>query len=62
MTQTRRALFLSAGAAALTACAPETADASEAQYGGSPFRRVTDAQWRARLPTLSYQVLRHEAT
>ena len=62
MTQTRRALFLTAGAAALSACAPEVADASEAQYAGSPFRRITDAQWRARLPGLSYQVLRHEGT
>jgi peptide-methionine (R)-S-oxide reductase len=62
MTQTRRALFLTAGAAALTACAPEVADASEARYATSPFRRITDAQWRSRLPALSYQVLRHEGT
>lgn len=62
MALTRRSLFLTAGAAALSACAPEAADASEAQYAGSAFRRLTDAQWRARLPALSYQVLRHAAT
>ena len=59
---TRRHLLLSAGALALSGCAPEAADASEAQYANSPFRRLTDAQWRTRLPALSYQVLRHEAT
>lgn len=63
MTQfNRRHLFLTAGAAALSACAPESADASVAQYANSPFRRLTDAQWRARLPAASYQTLRHEAT
>lgn len=58
----RRHLFLTAGAVALTACSPGVADASEAQYASSPFRRLTDAQWRARLPAVSYQVLRHEQT
>ena len=62
MTQTRRALMLTAGGAALAACAPEAADAQEARFATSPFRRLTDAQWRARLPGLSYQVLRHAAT
>lgn len=62
MIQTRRSLMLSAGALTLTACAPERADASEGQYASSPFRRVTDAQWRQRLPRASYDVLRHEAT
>ena len=64
MTQTlsRRNLFLTAGAVALTGCAPDTADASTRQYASSPFRRVTDAQWRQRLPRAAYDVLRHEAT
>src|SRR5690606_714480 len=35
---------------------------SERRYADSPFRRITDAQWRARLPRASYDVLRHEAT
>ena len=59
----RRALLMGAGAVALTACSsPGEADASEAQYATSPFRRVTDPQWQARLPASSYNVLRHEAT
>ena len=64
MTQTlsRRTLFLTAGAVALTGCAPDAADASTRQYANSPFRRVTDAQWRQRLPRAAYDVLRHEAT
>lgn len=62
MTQTRRALLLTTGAMAVTACAPEAASAQEARYVNSPFRRLTDAQWRARLPAASYQTLRHAAT
>lgn len=58
----RRQLMFSAGALALAGCAPETADASEGQYANSPFRRITDAQWRTRLPAASYDVLRHEGT
>lgn len=58
----RRHLMLTAGAVALSACSPGSADASEAQYANSPFRRVTDAQWRERLPRAAYDVLRHEAT
>lgn len=59
---TRRHLLLSTGALALSGCGSDVADASEGQYASSPFRRVTDAQWRQRLPRLSYDVLRHEAT
>lgn len=63
MTQiSRRALLSTAGALAVSACSPERADASVRQYANSPFRRLTDAQWRARLPAASYQTLRHEAT
>ena len=46
----------------MTACTPQSADASVAQYASSPFRRITAAQWRARLPAAAYQTLRHEAT
>lgn len=62
MTLNRRHLMLSSGALALGACSSGEADASTAQYASSPFRRLTDAQWRARLPAASYQTLRHEAT
>ncbi|OYX56889.1 MAG: peptide-methionine (R)-S-oxide reductase [Brevundimonas subvibrioides] len=62
LTTSRRTLLLGAAATALASCTSGEADASVAQYANSPFRRVTDAQWRARLPGLSYDVLRHEAT
>lgn len=62
LTVSRRALLLGGVASALAACTSGEADASEAQYANSPFRRVTDAQWRQRLPGISYQVLRHEGT
>jgi len=58
----RRALLTTAGALAVSACSWGRADASERQYASSPFRRLTDAQWRARLPRAAYDVLRHEAT
>ena len=58
----RRHLTLSTGALALASCSSQEASASEAQYANSPVRRITDAQWRARLPAASYQTLRHEAT
>lgn len=58
----RRHLMLTAGAVAVSACSPEPADASVRQYANSPFRRLTDAQWRERLPRAAYDVLRHEAT
>lgn len=62
LTTSRRTLLLGGVATALGACTSGEADASEAQYANSPFRRVTDAQWRQRLPGISYQVLRHEGT
>ena len=54
----RRALL--AGAAAALA-APALARASDS-YAASPFRSLTDAQWKARLPGFAYEVLRREAT
>lgn len=62
LNTSRRTLLLGGVAAALGACTSGEADASEAQYAGSPFRRLSDAQWRARLPAASYDVLRREAT
>jgi peptide-methionine (R)-S-oxide reductase len=53
----RRSL-LAGAALALVAPAAKAADA----YAGSPFRKVSDAEWRNRLSGPSYQVLRHEDT
>ena len=64
MTHTlhRRHLLTTAGALAAAACSPGEADAGEAQYASSPFRRITDAQWRERLSAASYNVMRREGT
>ncbi|RZJ95608.1 MAG: peptide-methionine (R)-S-oxide reductase [Brevundimonas sp.] len=62
MTQpplTRRRILLTASA---LIAAPGLVHAGEADYANDPARRVTDAQWRQRLPGLSYDVLRHEGT
>lgn len=64
MTQpvSRRHLMLTVGAFAVAGCSSGSADASVAQYASSPFRRLTEAQWRERLPVASFNVLRREAT
>jgi len=46
---------------ALATLAPGAALAADA-YAGSPWRKISDAEWRKRLPGLSYAVLREEAT
>ena len=58
----RRSLLIGASAVAITGCSSGPADASEAQYASSPFRRMTEAQWRERLPAASFNVLRQEGT
>ena len=58
----RRHLLLGASALVAGACSPGVSSAQESRFAGSPIRRTTDAQWRERLPRLSYDVLRHEAT
>jgi len=56
----RRRLFL---AAAATAFAPSLAlAAGKDAYANSPFRKITDGEWKQRLPGPSYQVLRREDT
>ena len=69
MTPSRRTFLLAAAAFPLAACNSGDAvgqeintPANEARYANSQWRRLTDAQWRERLPELSYRVLRHEAT
>jgi peptide-methionine (R)-S-oxide reductase len=55
----RRALL--AGAALLFA-GPASAQAKRDAYADSPWRKLTDAEWRKRLPPASYRILRHEDT
>jgi peptide-methionine (R)-S-oxide reductase len=59
MSLDRRKLLLATAAAA---AAPAAALAAADPYAASPFRRLSDAEWKKRLPGLSYAVLRHEAT
>ena len=57
----RRGFLLSATAlAACSGAAPE-AEAADA-YAGSPWRKMTEAEWKQRLSPAAFQVLRHEAT
>jgi peptide-methionine (R)-S-oxide reductase len=57
----RRSVFTGAGA--LAAFAPfAKAFAAADPYATTPWRKLTDADWKKRLPPQSYGVLRHEAT
>lgn len=58
----RRSVLLGGVAVALSGCTPEAADASEGQWANSPFRRISDAEWKRRLGDASWRVLRHEGT
>jgi peptide-methionine (R)-S-oxide reductase len=50
-------------ASALAACgAPAVTSADEKAYASSPFRKITDAEWKKRLAPDAYSVLRHEDT
>ena len=49
---------MGAGVAALAPGAALSADA----YAGSRWRKLSDADWKARLSPAAYRVLRHEAT
>jgi peptide-methionine (R)-S-oxide reductase len=68
-TFNRRTLLLGAGSIALAAAcarsgviAVSPSPGTETAFAGDPVRKIIDAEWRQKLPELSYQVLRHEAT
>jgi peptide-methionine (R)-S-oxide reductase len=60
MITDRRAFLLSA--VALGACGAPVARAGADPYATSPWRKLTPADWRKRLPPESFAVLREEAT
>jgi peptide-methionine (R)-S-oxide reductase len=60
---TRRRLLLSAAALGLASCAPPVmAAGADATFVNSPWRKISDADWKKKLPPASYNVLRHEGT
>jgi peptide-methionine (R)-S-oxide reductase len=56
----RRLLLLGSTAVAALASLPALAAADP--YAASPVRKLTDADWKKRLPPASFEVLRHEDT
>jgi peptide-methionine (R)-S-oxide reductase len=58
----RRAFLLTATALAACTQAPPAADAAPDAYASSPWRKLTAADWQARLPPDSFAVLRQAAT
>jgi peptide-methionine (R)-S-oxide reductase len=54
-----RRAFLLGSAVTLAACRPAVA---ADPYAASPWRKVSDAEWKRRLSPAAYRVLRHEAT
>ena len=57
-----RRLFLLGSCAGLALAAFPALAADADPYAKSPFRKLTDADWRRRLPPASYGVLRQEDT
>ncbi|THD63049.1 MAG: peptide-methionine (R)-S-oxide reductase MsrB [Phenylobacterium sp.] len=49
-------------ATALVAAAPGLAFAADDPYANSPYRKISDSEWKVRLLPASYEVLRHEDT
>jgi len=60
-TLDRRGFLAAASIVALGVPASALAAAKDA-YANSPYRKITDAEWRKRLPPAAYLVLRQEDT
>ncbi|MEO8812530.1 MAG: peptide-methionine (R)-S-oxide reductase MsrB [Caulobacteraceae bacterium] len=58
----RRRLFVGAASLAALAPAARALAALGDPFAASPWRRLTDADWKKRLPVASYAVLRHAGT
>lgn len=58
----RRQLLLLAGALPLIGCSAGAQPASPSRFADSPWRRLSEAQWRERLDPMAFRVLRQEAT
>jgi peptide-methionine (R)-S-oxide reductase len=60
----RRTALLGGVLLGVFAVAPRALAAAkaEAAFAGSPFRKLTDADWKKRLPPAAYGILRHEDT
>jgi peptide-methionine (R)-S-oxide reductase len=54
--------FLAAASALVIAVPASSLAAARDAYANSPYRKITDAEWRKRLPAASYRILRHEDT
>src|SRR5580698_6521102 len=59
---TRRTALFAAAATGFVAAAPLARANNEQAFAGSPWRKLSDAEWKSRLPPEAYQVLRHEGT
>ena len=59
---TRRTALFAAAATGFVAAAPLARANNEQAFANSPWRKLSDADWKNRLPPEAYQVLRHQAT
>jgi peptide-methionine (R)-S-oxide reductase len=58
----RRTLLFASACAALAPMGAIAAPAEADRYAASPFRKISDAEWKKRLSPEAYDVLRHEGT